>query len=184
MRRMESIETVEIPGLNGVKSIRYLNDNLGKLQPDLYTRQASQADPNYGCGKLTVLLHYNPSINTFNVTIVSVENLPYRDVGTKTPPDPYLKILLLPDRRRKLQSKVYKRCQTAQIDETFQFQINYEELRRRVLLFSIYDFGRSSKRSLIGTVKIDDFASIVDLTSHDVTCIRSIVPGTEVKQFQ
>jgi hypothetical protein len=180
MRRMESIETVEIPGLNGVKAIRYLNDNLGKLQPDLYTKQISQSDPSYGYGKLTFILYYNQQITSLIVTIISIDNLPYRDINSKTLPDPFLKVVLLPDRRRKFQTKVYKRTQSPQFNETFQFQITYEELRRRILLLSVYDFGRSSKRSLIGTVKIDDVSSIPDITSQDVSCTRSIVPGTEV----
>ena len=180
MRRMESIETVEIPGLNGVKSIRYLNDNLGKLQPDLYTKQTSQIDPTYGFGKITFTLNYNQQISSLIVTIVSIENLPYRDPNAKILPDPFLKVVLLPDRRRKFQTKVFKRSQSPQINETFQFQINYDELRRRILLLSVYDFGRSTKRSLIGTVKVDDVSSMPDITTQDVTCTRSIVPGTEV----
>ena len=183
MRRMESIETVEIPGLNGVKAIRYLNDNLGKLQPDLYIKQTSQTDPTYGCGKMTFTLFYNQQISSLIVNIVSVDNLPYRDLMTKILPDPFIKVVLLPDRRRKFQTKVLKRTQSPQFNETFQFQINYDELRRRILLLSVYDFGRSTKRSLIGTVKIDDVSSMPDLTSHEATCTRSIVPGTEVSEM-
>ena len=89
VRRMESIETVEIPGLNGVKSIRYLNDNLGKLQPDLYMKQTSQIDPTYGFGKINFTLFYNQQISSLIVTILSVENLPYRDMHSKTLPDPF-----------------------------------------------------------------------------------------------
>jgi len=180
MRRMESVETVEIPGLNGVKSLRYINDNLGKLQPDLYMRQTSQTDPIYGYGKINFTLFYNQQISSLTVTVLSIENLPYRDANSKTLPDPFIKVVLLPDRRRKFQTKVSKRTQSPQYNETFQFQINYDELRRRILLLSVYDFGRSTKRSLIGTVKVDDVSSMPDITSHDVTCIRSIVPGTEV----
>jgi hypothetical protein len=180
MRRMESIETVEIPGLNGVKSIRYLNDNLGKLQPDLYIKQISQTDPTYGFGKITFTLYYNQQISSLIVTILSIDNLPYRDINSKILPDPFIKIVLLPDRRRKFQTKVSKKTQSTQINEIFQFQINYDELRRRILLLSVYDFGRSTKRSLIGTVKVDDVSSMPDITSQDVTCTRSIVPGTEV----
>ncbi len=180
MRRMESIETVEIPGLNGVKAIRYLNDNLGKLQPDLYMKQTCQTDPTYGFGKITFTLFYNQQISSLIVTILSIENLPYRDSNSKLLPDPFLKIVLLPDRRRKFQTKVFKRTQSPQINETFQFQINYDELRRRILLLSVYDFGRSTKRSLIGTVKVDDVSSMPEITTQDVTCTRSIVPGTEV----
>ena len=181
IRRMESIETVEIPGLNGVKAIRYLNDNLGKLQPDLYMKQTLQSDPTYGCGRLTFTLFYNQQVTSLVVTILSIDNLPYRDVNSKILPDPFIKIILLPDRRRKFQTKVYKRTQSPHFNETFQFQINYEELCRRILLLSVYDFGRPSKRSLIGTVKIDDIFAISDVTSSDVTCIRSIVPGTDVR---
>ena len=180
MRRMESIETVEIPGLNGVKSIRYLNDNLGRLQPDLYTKQTFQTDPSYGFGKLSFTLYYNSSLTALMVNIVSIDNLPYREPATKVSPDPFIKITLLPDRRRKFQTKVYKRSQSTPVNEAFQFPISYEELARRILLLSVYDFGRSSKRSLIGTVKVEDFASMAELTSQDVTCSRSIVPGTEV----
>jgi hypothetical protein len=177
---MESIETVEIPGLNGVKSIRYLNDNLGKLQPDLYIKQISQTDPTYGFGKITFTLYYNQQISSLIVTILSIDNLPYRDINSKILPDPFIKIVLLPDRRRKFQTKVSKKTQSPQVNEIFQFQINYDELRRRILLLSVYDFGRSTKRSLIGTVKVDDVSSMPDITSQDVTCTRSIVPGTEV----
>ncbi|CAF0908648.1 unnamed protein product [Adineta steineri] len=179
MRRMESVETVEIPGLNGLKALRYLNDNLGKLQPDLYMKQTSQTDPTYGFGKLIFTLFYNQQTTSLIVTVVSIDNLPYRELNTKVLPDPFLKIVLLPDRRKKFQTKVSKRTQSPQFNETFQFQIGYEELRRRILLLSVYDFGRSTKRSLIGTVKIDDVSTIPDITSHDVTCTRSIVPGTE-----
>ena len=182
MRRMESIETVEIPGLNGVKSIRYLNDNLGRLQPDLYTKPTCQTDPSYGFGKLSFTLFYNSSLTALMVNIVSIDNLPYREPTTKVSPDPFIKITLLPDRRRKFQTKVYKRSQSTPVNEAFQFPISYEELARRILLLSVYDFGRSSKRSLIGTVKVEDFASMAELTSHDVTCSRSIVPGTEVSR--
>ena len=122
MRRMESIETVEIPGLNGVKAIRYLNDNLGKLQPDLYIKQTSQTDPTYGCGKITFTLFYNQQLTSLIVTIVSIENLPYRDVNSKILPDPFIKIILLPDRRRKFQTKVYKRTQTTQLMKHFNFK--------------------------------------------------------------
>lgn len=183
VRRMESIETVEIPGLNGVKAIRYLHDNLGKLQPDLYTKPTCQNDPTYGYGKITFTVHYNLSTNVLIVTVIAVDNLPFRDVNHKIPPDPFLKILLLPDRRRKFQTKVFKRTQSSSIQETFQFPISYDELRRRVLLLSVYDFGRSSKRSLIGSVRIDDLPSLPEITSHDVTCMKSIVPGTEVNQL-
>ncbi len=177
LRRMESIE---IPGLNGVKSIRYINDNLGKLEPDLYKKQISQNDPSYDSGQITFTLFYNQSITSLIIKILSIDHLPYRDLTSKVLPNPFIKLTLLPDRRKRFQTKVSKHTQSTQFNEIFHFQITYVQLCKRILLLSVYDFRRSSKRNLIGTVKIDDIYSISDLTSHEIQCTRNIVPGTEV----
>ncbi|CAF0964194.1 unnamed protein product [Didymodactylos carnosus] len=120
IRRQLSVETVEIPGLNGVKVVRYLHDNLGRLQPDLY-KQIPNTDPSY----------------------------------------------------------VQKRNLNPSFQETFQFSITRDELYKRTLLLAIYDFGRITKRSLIGTVKVDELQSVKDLMINDVSYQKSIVPGTE-----
>ena len=177
LRRMQSIE---IPGLNGVKSIRYINDNLGKLEPDLYKKQILPNDPSYGVGQINFTLFYNQLLSSFIIKILSIDHLPYRDVQSKVLPNPFIKLTLLPDRRKKFQTKVSKHTQSAQYNETFHFQITYEQLCKRVLLLSVYDFRRSSKRNLIGTVKIDEIYSLTDLTLHEMTFTKNIVPGTEV----
>ena len=177
LRRMESIE---IPGLNGVKSIRYINDNLGKLEPNLYRNQAVPRDHSYNSGQLTFTLFYNQSLASLIITIVSIDHLPYRDANCKVLPNPFVKITILPDRRKKFQTKVSKHTQSTQLNETFQYPISYEQLCKRLLLFSVYDFRRSSKRNLIGTVKIEEIYSIADITSRDVVMTKNIVPGTEV----
>jgi hypothetical protein len=177
IRRMES---VEIPGLNGVKSIRYINDSLGKLEPNLYINQILPNDPSYDCGQIKFSIFYNPSLASFIINIISIDHLPYRDVNSKVLPNPFVKITLLPDRRKKFQTKVSKHTQSTQLNESFHFQITYEQLCKRTLLLSVYDFRRSSKRNLIGSIKIDDIYSISGLTSHDITMTKNIVPGTEV----
>jgi hypothetical protein len=177
LRRMESIE---IPGLNGVKSIRYINDSLGKLEPNLYKNQNLPNDPSYDSGQITFNLFYNQSFGSFIINIISIDHLPYRDINSKVLPNPFVRVTLLPDRRKKFQTVVSKHTQSIQLNEIFQFQITYEQLCKRTLLLAVYDFRRSSKRNLIGTVKIDDIYSLSDLTSHDITLTKNIVPGTEV----
>ncbi|CAF1517667.1 unnamed protein product [Didymodactylos carnosus] len=179
IRRQLSVETVEIPGLNGVKVVRYLHDNLGRLQPDLY-KQIPNTDPSYGYGKIYFNLFYNLSLTSFIVFIDRIENLPGRDLNRLQPCDAYVKLNLLPERRKKYQTKVQKRNLNPSFQETFQFNISYDELCKRTLLLAVYDFGRITKRSLIGTVKIDDLQSFKDLKSNEIACQRSIVPGTEV----
>lgn len=177
IRRMES---VEIPGLNGVKAIRYIHDNLGKLEPNLYKKPIQSNDPSYDSGQIIFTLFYNLPLTTFVINMISLNNLPYRDSNSKSLPNPFIKLTLLPDRRKKFQTKVYKRTRSVQVNENFEFQINYDQLCKRVLLVSVYDFRRSSKRNLIGTVKIDDICTKIDITANTQTFTKDIVPGTEV----
>ncbi|CAF2085111.1 unnamed protein product [Rotaria magnacalcarata] len=176
IRRMESIE---IPGLNGVKSIRYIHDNLGKLEPNLYKKPIQSNDPSYDSGQITFTLFYNQTLTSLIITILSIDNLPYRDSHSKSLPNPFIKLTLLPDRRRKYQTKVYKHLQSVEFNETFEFQIAYEQLCKRTLLYAVYDFRRSSKRNLIGTTRIDDICSKIDISANSHTFTKHIVPGTE-----
>ncbi|CAF1607948.1 unnamed protein product [Rotaria sp. Silwood1] len=176
IRRMESIE---IPGLNGVKAIRYINDNLGKLEPNLYKKPIQLNDPSYNSGSITLTLFYNQSLTSLIITIISIDHLPFRDLNSKVLPNPFVKLCLLPDRRKKFQTKVYKHIESVQFNETFEFQTTYKQLYKRILLLSVYDFRRSSKRNLIGTVKIDDICLKSDITSQTITLTKHIVPGTE-----
>ena len=174
------IESIEIPGLYGAKAIRYVHDNLGKLEPTLYKKQILSNCPSYDSGQITFTLFYNQSSTTFVVTILSFDYLPYRNLNSKTLPNPFIKLTLLPDRRKRFQTQVYKNTQSKQFNEVFEFQISYKQLSRRILLLSVYDFCRSSKWNLIGTVKIEDICSKSGLTLHGITLTKSIVPGTEV----
>ena len=179
-RPIRRLESIEIPGLNGVKSIRYINDDLGRLDAELYKKPDQQRDSIEHCGQISLTLFYNQAINALIIRIISIDHLPFRDQQGKILPNPFLRINLLPDRRKKFQTQVYKRCQSVELNETFHFTLPYEQLIRRSLLISVYDFCRSSKRICIGTVKIDDFDTIVDLKSNEITWTKNILPDVEV----
>lgn len=180
-RPIRRLESIEIPGLNGVKCIRYINDDLGRLEPELYKKQILHNESTLNSGQLTLTLFYNQSLSSLIISVISIDHLPYRDSHGKVLPNPFIKVNLLPDRRKKFQTKVYKHSQSIECHhETFQFPVPYDQLSQRSLLLSVYDFCRSSKRNSIGTAKIDDLDAILDLTSGDITCTKSIFPGTEV----
>ncbi|UJR22751.1 hypothetical protein I4U23_025783 [Adineta vaga] len=177
--RLRRMESVEIPGLNGLKSIRYITDDLGKLEPDLYKKQISSNNSSYGTGQITFTLFYNQSLSSLIITILSIDKLPYRNLISKSLPNPFVKLTLLPDRRKKFQTKLYKHTLSTQFNETFHFSIPFDNLQKRILLLAIYDFRRSAKRNLIGTVKIDEIYTIPNLTSYDVAFTQDIIPGIE-----
>jgi len=161
-------ETIEIPGLN-VKVVRYRVENdLGKIDPHLYKSYNSSIDPTTAItkGKLFFSLHYNEEINSLSVTINKAEIFNVygnNSAGGSTTsvlnspnlnkPDTYVKVQLLPDKKKKFQTKVQKKTWTPVYDETFYFQLDIEDLKTRTLFLTHLESGRFSKHELIGAVR-------------------------------
>ena len=199
-------ETVEIPGLN-VKVVRYrIENDLGKIDPHLYKSYNSSVDPTTAItkGKLFFSLHYNEEIKSLSVTISRAEifNIYTQTFSTSstnssgsgpsggTPlsnnspnlnkPDTYVKIQLLPDKKKKFQTRVQRKTWTPVYDETFYFQLDFEELKTRTLFLTHLEFGRFSKHELIGAVRIGDIHTIKDVTAGDVEFTRNLTPLVNV----
>ena len=71
---------------------------------------------------------------------------------------PLVKICLLPDKRKKLQTKTRQKTPHPVFNEEFVFHCPFAELRQRTLRFSVFEFDRFSRDSPIGTVifSLDD----------------------------
>eukprot|EP00070_Physeter_catodon_P030453 XP_028337347.1 synaptotagmin-15 [Physeter catodon] len=65
---------------------------------------------------------------------------------------PLVKLHLLPDERRFLQSKTKCRTTSPQFDEHFIFQVSSRSVTQRVLRFSVYHVDRQRKHQLLGQV--------------------------------
>ncbi|KAJ3602954.1 hypothetical protein NHX12_030698 [Muraenolepis orangiensis] len=68
--------------------------------------------------------------------------------------DPYVKLHLLPDKKKKYDTKVHKKTLNPVFNETFLFKVPYEELGGKTLVMSVYDYDRFSKHDIIGQVTI------------------------------
>ncbi|KAI6072755.1 Synaptotagmin-2 isoform X1 [Aix galericulata] len=68
--------------------------------------------------------------------------------------DPYVKVFLLPDKKKKYETKVQKKTLNPAFNETFTFKVPYQELGGKTLVMAIYDFDRFSKHDIIGEVKV------------------------------
>ncbi|KAK2829752.1 hypothetical protein Q7C36_017742 [Tachysurus vachellii] len=112
------------------------------------------------------------------VKILKALDLPAKDANGFS--DPYVKIYLLPDRKKKFQTKVHRKTLNPVFNETFQFGVPLAELHSRKLHFSIYDFDRFSRHDLIGQVVVENLLDFSE-GSGEKPIWRDIVEGTAEK---
>ncbi|XP_036387009.1 synaptotagmin-2-like isoform X1 [Megalops cyprinoides] len=103
-------------------------------------------------GKLQYSLDYDFQDNKLTVGILQAADLISMDTGGTS--DPYVKVFLLPDKKKKFDTKVHKKTLNPVFNETFVFKVPYQELGGKTLVMSVYDFDRFSKHDIIGEVKL------------------------------
>ncbi|KAF1540465.1 Synaptotagmin-C, partial [Eudyptes schlegeli] len=110
--------------------------------------------PPQTCGRLAVALRYAYGSQQLVVRVLRALDLPAPAAGG--PPDPYVKIYLLPDRKKKFQTRVRPRSPHPAFEETFAFGVPFAELPARRLHFAVYHFDRFARHDLLGQVVLDD----------------------------
>uniref|UniRef100_A0A8C4IBE4 Synaptotagmin n=1 Tax=Dicentrarchus labrax TaxID=13489 RepID=A0A8C4IBE4_DICLA len=103
-------------------------------------------------GKLQYSIDYDFENTKLTVGILQAADLLSMDSGGTS--DPYVKVLLLPEKKKKYDTKVHKKTLNPVFNETFVFKVPYEELGGKTLVMSVYDYDRFSKHDVIGEVKI------------------------------
>jgi len=100
------------------------------------------------------------------VLVVSAEQLPAMDLGGTS--DPYVKVFLLPDKKKKFQTKVQRKSLNPVFNEAFTFKIPYNEIASQTLVLHVFDFDRFGKHDAIGQVSVPlgriDLASTIEKT--------------------
>ncbi|XP_006874832.1 PREDICTED: synaptotagmin-10-like [Chrysochloris asiatica] len=162
--------------------------SIGRIKPELYKQKSVDSEGNRKddvktCGKLNFTLQYNYESELLVVKIIKALDLPAKDfTGTS---DPYVKIYLLPDRKKKFQTRVHRKTLNPLFDETFQFLVAYDQLSNRKLHFSVYDFDRFSRHDMIGEVILDNLFEVSDLSREatvwkDIHCATTVNPYVKV----
>ncbi|XP_053171844.1 synaptotagmin-2 [Scomber japonicus] len=103
-------------------------------------------------GKLQYSIDYDFENTKLTVGILQAADLMSMDSGGTS--DPYVKVSLHPDKKKKHDTKVHKKTLNPVFNETFVFKVPYEELGGKTLVMSVYDYDRFSKHDVIGEVKI------------------------------
>ncbi|XP_050665026.1 synaptotagmin 1 isoform X3 [Leptidea sinapis] len=151
-------------GMKGVdfKSVQLLGSAYKeKVQPDMEELTENAEEPDDGeekkeeqkLGKLQYKLEYDFNSNSLSVTVLQAEELPALDMGGTS--DPYVKVYLLPDKKKKFETKVHRKTLSPIFNETFVFKnVPYADAMNKTLVFAIFDFDRFSKHDQIGEVKV------------------------------
>uniref|UniRef100_S4R794 Synaptotagmin 2 n=1 Tax=Petromyzon marinus TaxID=7757 RepID=S4R794_PETMA len=103
-------------------------------------------------GKLQFSIDYDFQNNQLTVGVIQAAELPALDMGGTS--DPYVKLFLMPDKKKKYETKVHRKTLNPVFNESFVFKVPYSELGGKTLVMAVYDFDRFSKHDIIGEVKV------------------------------
>uniref|UniRef100_A0A8C1V4A8 Extended synaptotagmin-like protein 2a n=1 Tax=Cyprinus carpio TaxID=7962 RepID=A0A8C1V4A8_CYPCA len=114
-------------------------------------------------GEVQLTIRHSPQRNKLIVVVHGCRNL---ISSTENGSDPYVRLYLLPDKRRsgRRKTNTIKKTVNPVYDQTFEFSVSLVELHRRTLDVAVKNGGGilSKHRGLLGKV-------LVDLTSEDIS---------------
>jgi len=104
-------------------------------------------------GKIRITLVYDHGPEELKVFIHEAAGLPGGDLPD--PPDPYVKVYLMPGKKKKKKTEVVKDSGSPRFDEEFDFEIAFNKVQSSSLKISVVDKkGVFSKAPLLGTCTI------------------------------
>nr|XP_005994494.1 PREDICTED: synaptotagmin-5 [Latimeria chalumnae] len=143
---------------------------IDKVQPDVEDLDPSLLEGRKNgkeeekLGKLQYSLDYDFQNGQLIVGLIQAADLPALDIGGTS--DPYVKVYLLPDKKKKFETKVHRKTLNPSFNESFTFKIPYAELGGKTLVMAVYDFDRFSKHDAIGEIQIPmntvDLAHVIE----------------------
>jgi len=156
--------------------------SIGRIKPELYQQSEPDAGEStkYGgvnCGRIHFSLKYDHEGEALLVNVLRALDLPAKDLCGSS--DPYVKVYLLPD-RKKFQTRVHRKTLNPTFNEAFQFPVPYDQLAGRKLHMSVFDFDRFSRHDMIGEVVLDNLFETSDL-SRETPIWRDIQYATTVR---
>lgn len=124
-----------------------------KVQPDIEDLESGEkVEEERKLGKLQFSLDYDFQQNNLAVGVIQAADLPGMDMSGTS--DPYVKVYMLPDKKKKYETKIHRKTLNPVFNETFNFKIPYSEIGSKILIMAVYDFDRFSRHDIIGELRV------------------------------
>lgn len=108
-----------------------------------------EKEPEPSFGQLEFKLDYNFEKGTMAITVIQGKDLPAMDLGGTS--DPYVKVYIMPDKKKKFDTKVHKKTLNPVFNETFTFQkLPFNEMSSKTLIFAVFDHDAVGSDDQIG----------------------------------
>jgi len=147
------LKSVNLIGQMGKEKVQPESENLtANMEQNEVEQKEEPAKEKEKLGRLQYKLDYDFNTNNLTVGIIQAEDLPVMDAGGTS--DPYVKVYLLPDKKKKFETKVHRKTLNPVFNETFNFKVAYNDILTKTLVFSVYDFDRFSKHDQIGEIRL------------------------------
>lgn len=152
---------------------------VGLLKPELYNTSEDQDMDMYddlppsNIGRIWFSLEYDAQSEKLIVIVDRIRNLQGRQqrsslsLSSNSSCDPFIRLYLLPDEKRYLQSKMKRKTTNPVFKETFMFTMSYNLLIERTLRITVFDVDRFMRQTIIGHV-------LEPLNSLDITMISEM----------
>ena len=124
-------------------------------------------------GSIYFNLSYDRSQSILKLTIHRAVNLLGKDISGTS--DPYVKILLLPDKKNKLETRIKRKMVNPVWNEIFTFEgIPQDKLVQRTLHLQVIDYDRFSRNDPIGETELP--LADVHLQQEPLPFVRKLTP--------
>ncbi|XP_013399810.1 synaptotagmin-15 isoform X2 [Lingula anatina] len=153
--------SVEIPGAYA----------LGSIDPSLYKaidEEDNTLYPEDHRGRIWFAVEYERESEKLRVTLMKARNLPSRVSGNNNGCDPFVRIYLMPDERRYMQSKSKRKTCNPNFEESYVFQVSYKTIQDRTLKLTVFDVDRSKRHRSVGH-------ALYPLKEHDCESNEQVV---------
>jgi len=138
--------------MKGAMDMTAINSFGDKAEDGVEEEEEKEPEEEEKLGKLQFSLDYDFTGNTLAVKVLQAADLPGMDMSGTS--DPYVKVYMLPDKKKKHETKVHRKTLNPVFNETFNFKAQYNEIGEKTLVFAIYDFDRFSRHDIIGEVRV------------------------------